>query len=265
VPWAAACEIFHNATLVHDDLQDGDRLRRGEPTVWVRHGAAQAVNAGDLLLLLAFAAIAEVSAPAAVRAGLSAAMARLGSAVVAGQAAELVLLRSSRTQRQSYLETVTAKTSGLFELPVEGAALLCGHAPDAARRLGAAFRPLGILFQIQDDLLDLWGNKGREGPGSDLREGKVSALVVTHLERHPEDDDWLLALLRLPREQTPAAEMQRAIAAFEQGGARSETLAWMRALAAELGADPVLAGEARLLALAEELVAKVREPIAHLS
>jgi hypothetical protein len=62
VGWAAACELVHNATLIHDDLQDGDRVRRGNPTTWVRHGAAQAINAGDLLLMLPFLAIEAVPA-----------------------------------------------------------------------------------------------------------------------------------------------------------------------------------------------------------
>src|SRR5687767_11974938 len=57
IGWAAACELVHNATLIHDDLQDGDVLRRGHPTTWVKHGMAQAVNAGDLMLLLPFLAV----------------------------------------------------------------------------------------------------------------------------------------------------------------------------------------------------------------
>jgi geranylgeranyl diphosphate synthase type I len=57
VAWAAACEMLHNASLVHDDLQDGDTLRRGQPTVWSRYGAAQAVNVGDLMLMLPFLAL----------------------------------------------------------------------------------------------------------------------------------------------------------------------------------------------------------------
>src|SRR5690349_12844089 len=64
IGWAAACEMLHNATLIHDDLQDGDRVRRGKPTAWVRYGQNQAINGGDLMLILPFAAIGEVRAPA---------------------------------------------------------------------------------------------------------------------------------------------------------------------------------------------------------
>ena len=69
VPWAAACELLHNATLVHDDLQDGDRVRRGHPTMWVKHGAAQAINAGDLMLMPSCAVINAPQLPAPVRTG----------------------------------------------------------------------------------------------------------------------------------------------------------------------------------------------------
>ena len=60
VAWAAACELLHNATLIHDDIQDGDRTRRDVPTAWARHGVGQALNAGDLLLMLPFLAINDV-------------------------------------------------------------------------------------------------------------------------------------------------------------------------------------------------------------
>ena len=61
LPWAAACELLHNATLVHDDLQDGDRVRRGQPTMWVKHGPAQAINAGDLMWVAPYLALEKLS------------------------------------------------------------------------------------------------------------------------------------------------------------------------------------------------------------
>src|SRR6185295_17019159 len=67
IAWAAACELLHNATLVHDDVQDGDELRRGQPTVWARHGVAQAINAGDLLFALPYLAVDHLAAPDSLR------------------------------------------------------------------------------------------------------------------------------------------------------------------------------------------------------
>ncbi|MEO1174347.1 MAG: polyprenyl synthetase family protein, partial [Myxococcota bacterium] len=88
IPWAAACELLHNATLIHDDLQDGDELRRGQPTAWVRHGMPSAINAGDLLLVLPTLAIERVPLSADVRWHLSRALAYEATRVIRGQVAE---------------------------------------------------------------------------------------------------------------------------------------------------------------------------------
>ena len=116
VPWAAAVELLHNATLVHDDVQDGDTERRGHPTTWARHGTAQAINVGDLLLMLPFLAIARLPRGVA-RAGLSEDLARAACDVVRGQALELDLLPERRFDADSYRTAVRGKTGALLALP----------------------------------------------------------------------------------------------------------------------------------------------------
>ncbi|MBV9772358.1 MAG: polyprenyl synthetase family protein, partial [Gemmatimonadetes bacterium] len=261
IGWAAACELLHNATLVHDDLQDGDRVRRGRPTVWARHGAAQAVNAGDLLLMLPFLALERVAAPPETRWLLARALAAHAAAVARGQAAELALADEARVGWTEYRRVAEGKTGPLFQLPVEGAALLAGRPPGEAREVAAPFAKLGMLFQLQDDVLDLYGEKGRGVPGSDLREGKVSALVVEHLALHPGDAPWLHGLLRLPREETPDAEVERAIRRFRDGGALERVLTRICTAAAEALRAPALAGEPGVRALAAELVDVALAPI----
>ncbi|MEQ1877505.1 MAG: polyprenyl synthetase family protein, partial [Bdellovibrionia bacterium] len=71
IPWAAACEFLHNATLIHDDIQDGDKVRRGKPTVWVLHGTPQAINAGDLMLMLPVSALNHLKTDSAIKWKLS--------------------------------------------------------------------------------------------------------------------------------------------------------------------------------------------------
>lgn len=261
VGWAAACELLHNATLVHDDLQDGDRVRRGSPTVWVTHGAQQAINVGDLLFLLPLLAIEAVPIEAGRRWELSRAFASRGLSVIRGQGEEIDLARAGRTDRQAYIRTVTGKTSGLFELPVEGAGIVAGRTPAEARTLAAAFRPLGVLFQLQDDVLDLYGDKGREAPGADIREGKISGLVVEHLTTHPDERVELLELLRRPREDTTSAEVADFIERFRNGGALQAVIDSIRETAREVEAASALAGEPELAALARELVGAMLEPI----
>ena len=84
VPWAAAVELLHNATLIHDDIQDGDQVRRGQPTTWVRHGQAQAINAGDLLLMLPLA-LSQLQTSDSVRWQLSWRLADQAASIVRGQ------------------------------------------------------------------------------------------------------------------------------------------------------------------------------------
>lgn len=261
VAWAAACELLHNATLVHDDLQDGDRVRRGRPTVWALHGMAQAVNAGDLLLMLPYLALEALDASPDRRWTLARTLAGHAAAVVRGQAAELALDPWRETGWPAYRAIAEGKTGALFQLPVEGAAIVAGRPADEARRVAAPFRALGLLFQIQDDVLDLFAEKGRGAPGSDLREGKTSALVVEHLALHPGDGPWLRTLLATPRCETPQAEVERAMERFRAGGALDRVLARIDEAAAEAVGAPALAAQPGLRRLAAELAAVALLPI----
>lgn len=263
VGWAAACELLHNASLLHDDLQDGDPMRRDQPAAWARHGTAQAINAGDLGLMLPYLALREVPVGDDVRWQLAERLAVHASRVARGQAEELDLLPMRRLTWSAYFRSVRGKTAALFALPVVGAARFAGLDAEAAEALAAEFEPIGALFQIQDDVLDLYGDKGREEPGSDLYEGKVSALVVEHLRRHPADEPWLLSLLDTPRERTPSDAVADAIERFRTGGALQGV--WGRLGEVEDGVvrSPALARHPRLHAVAVELVAMAVAPIAH--
>ena len=262
--WATACEVLHNATLVHDDLQDGDRLRRGRPTVWAQHGVEQAVNVGDLLFALPAVAVSRSGASPDLQADLLAAIAHYTAMVVRGQAMELALTRAQRTEPAAYLAAVTGKPSALFELPAYGAARIGGRARAHVVELAAACRPLGVLFQLQDDVLDLYGDKGRDEVGSDLREGKISALVVEHVRLHGEEGPRLLYLLATPRDETPQADIEHFIARFREGGALAAVMRRIEQYANSVRTHPALRREQRLGAVIEELIARALEPIAHL-
>ncbi len=262
VPWAAACEMLHNATLVHDDLQDGDTQRRGKPTLWAKYGAAQAINAGDLMWQLPYLLVIDAGHTADITTRLCEALAHFGSVVIRGQSAELGLSASTVTGRAAYLSAIKGKTSALFELPVFGAATLGGCGQPAARAIASPFSALGAMFQLQDDVLDLFGEKGRAQSGSDLFEGKVSALVVEHLSRIPEDRDRLCALLEEARDTTSPTEVDWAIKRFRQTGTLSAVCMWIDELStAAISAESLIAQPALkdvLLALRELIL----EPIA---
>ena len=262
--WAAAVELLHNATLIHDDIQDGDRMRRGQPTTWVRHGSSQAINAGDLMLMLPFMAIGHGDLSAEVRWKLSERLATQATQIVRGQVEDLDMLSSESLSWASYLRVVENKTGGLFALPVEGAALIAGQSSEQAAAFANAFMPLGTLFQMQDDVLDLYGSKGRDLPGADLREGKVSALVVAHLNMHPKDRMWLLSLLRTDRDQTSQQDVDFAIRTFRSQGALQAVLHRIQDLADQVKNSAVLAKEPALHAVAKNITQLALQPIEHL-
>ena len=262
VGWAAACELLHNATLVHDDLQDGDRVRRGHDATWVRYGAAQAINAGDLCLMLPYLAVESVE-PVSLRWPLARLLAGYACEVVRGQAEELELLGSGRLDREAYDAASSGKTAALFALPVHGAALRAGLDAVEARQVADEFRAIGLLFQLQDDVLDLFGDKGRAAPGSDIAEGKVSALVVEHLRRQPEDHAWLSTVLCTPRERTRQIDIDEATRRFREGGALRAVWDRIRGIEREIFESPVLAHHPRVHVLACDLVARALVPIVH--
>ncbi|MBM4375852.1 MAG: polyprenyl synthetase family protein [Deltaproteobacteria bacterium] len=265
VGWAAAVELLHNATLVHDDIQDGDTIRRGKATVWARYGIEQAINAGDFLLMLPYLAVAELDCEPAVKARLMTVLARSAVDCVRGQVYELQLKSLEEVPWQRYLRAVRGKTGALLAMAVEGSALLAGRSVDEAAAFAACFFPLGELFQMQDDVLDLYGDKGRSEQASDLYEGKVSALVVAHLERHPEETTWLRALLSAPRYATSPDDVRDAVERMRSGGALADVLGHIAAVEHETRSSPVLAAEPDLQATALQLCRMAQLPIAHLT
>lgn len=268
VAWAAACELVHNASLIHDDLQDGDLVRRGQPALWAVHGTAQAVNAGDLMLMLPFQCLEHLDGDASLRWDLTTVLARSAADTARGQAEEVLLRERVRVDAAAYLAAAKGKTAALFGLPVQGAARIAGRSAEEARALAAPFEVLGLLYQLQDDVVDLYGDKGREAPGADLREGKVSALVVAHLRHRPEDALWLKGLLRAPRHDVSEPEVAEAARRFRDSGALEDVLQQIDELgdsvdAAVFGAVPrlrevALALRARVLAPLNAVGSRVR-------
>jgi geranylgeranyl pyrophosphate synthase len=155
-----AVEMVHMATLVHDDLVDGARLRRGLPAAWSVYGADAAKAAGDYLYACAFKVLADTGDARAVSTLADAAL-----CLARGEAMQRLQTHDPSTTVEAYLERCSLKTGKLIE-----AACLLGSGDVALGRYGAA---LGLAFQIADDILDCAGETHETGkiPGTDLREG----------------------------------------------------------------------------------------------
>jgi geranylgeranyl pyrophosphate synthase len=235
-------ELLHNATLVHDDLQDGDRMRRGKPTVWSIFSAEQAINAGDALIFEGLACIARSKAAPWLQESILEALRRL----VDGQALDVhTQLCDSAPEAvtltlQTWEEMALAKTGVLF-----GACLRAGAAAaEASQRLcerAARYgEQVGILFQVQDDYLDLVGDKGRERPGADLREGKRSFPVVWALDHG--DAEVIMPLRRLlatPRADRTWSQVDEALEALRLCGALDATATWLIRATRAADEDPI--------------------------
>lgn len=256
-PWAAACELLHQASLVHDDIQDGDEVRRGHSAAWARHGIPAAINTGDLMLMLPWLAVSEIPADEATRWRLAKVAAMRAEETVRGQGWDLDQLQSERVEVLDWENAARGKSGALLALPIQGAVLMAGIAEASAAEIAEPFSRMGALYQACDDLVDLYGDKGREAPGNDLREGKVSLLVVEHLARHPADRDDLIALLRKPREATTADEVAFWTDRFEEMGTRAACVARIRALERQILEHPVLCAVPDLRDVAVDLVNRV--------
>jgi len=181
VTLAAAIEMLHTATLVHDDLIDGSVLRRGAPTLNSRWSAGATVLTGDYIFArAAFLASQTGSLP------VMEAFARTLMTIVSGEISQ-ISHGPSIPDRAEYLRRIYAKTASLFELAAEGGAMLSTAEAERVRSLKAFGYNLGIAFQMVDDVLDFVGDARDVGKpvGSDLRHGLVTLPAIYYAENHP--------------------------------------------------------------------------------
>jgi geranylgeranyl pyrophosphate synthase len=172
---AAAVELVHMATLVHDDVLDAAPLRRGQPTVVAASGRQRAVSTGDLLFSRAFALLASAGERRAIELLASASV-----ALARGELAQRQDAYDTALSEQRYLERCRLKTAALFEC-----AVLLGRDEDALASFGA---DVGLAFQLLDDVLDVAGPPERTGKarGTDLLDGTVTLPLILAAEADPE-------------------------------------------------------------------------------
>ncbi|MCS7251715.1 MAG: polyprenyl synthetase family protein [Anaerolineae bacterium] len=184
VSLAAAVEMLHTATLIHDDLIDGSLIRRGVPTLNAVWTPAATVLTGDYLFAYAASLAARTE-----NVRVMAIFARTLMTICEGELHQQLGDRVAMLSREDYLRRIYAKTAAMFELATEAAAVLA-RAPEpeveALRRYGV---DLGTAFQIMDDVLDFAGDAQAMGKpiGNDLRQGLATLPVLFYLEEHPED------------------------------------------------------------------------------
>ena len=222
LPMAAAIELLHNFSLIHDDIQDSSPLRRGRAAVWKKWGQAQAINAGDAMFALAHLAphaLAARGVPSDVALAALADFDRTCLRLTQGQYLDMAFEQRERVTVAEYLEMIEHKTAALIAAATHVGARLAEASDGCMAHFYEYGRNLGLAFQIQDDLLGIWGDPAVTGKSaaSDLEKRKKSLPVVYGLEHSA---DFARAY---HQPHSPGASVAALAATLEALGARQYT------------------------------------------
>ena len=235
--YAAATELFHNATLMHDDVADASTERRGQPTVSALLGPAAAVLVGDYWLARAVELVLSTPGHGEIPRLFS----RTLTDLAVGEMLQMEKAATGDTTEEDYLRIIHCKTASLFCTAAETAALSVGASPaqlDAARTYAAA---LGTAFQIKDDILDYAGTDALGKPvGVDLREQKITLPLLGALAGSPREAEIRAMVREIPAHPEYCASIRQFVAERDGIGyaaARLET--WVERAVRALDAFPV--------------------------
>lgn len=234
LPFSAAIEIFHNFTLVHDDIEDEDEFRRNQPCVYKKFGLAHGINIGDFMLVKVYRALMHKHSAGIspkIRMKLFELMTETLEHTHIGQALDINARENKNFAIPEYFRLVTEKTGYCLAAPMAAAAIVTRSSTSIIRGLTDYAKAIGPLFQIRDDMIDLTEGKGRKVIGSDIREGKRSFLVAYVTEKCTEKERGkLYRILDAPRHKTTDNEVEwvcglfRKYQSFESGQRENERL-----------------------------------------
>jgi geranylgeranyl diphosphate synthase type I len=190
LPAAAAIELIHNFSLIHDDIEDNSETRRGRPTLWKRHKMPLALNAGDSMFTLAYIALERLSPeiPQTVSISVYQILSKTCLALTKGQHLDISFEEQAEVSTEDYLEMIQGKTASLLAGTAQIGAVLAGAETSVIEEFRQFGLNLGLAFQIQDDLLGIWGDSEKTGKSaaSDLISRKKSLPILYGLENKGE-------------------------------------------------------------------------------
>ncbi|MDE6810727.1 MAG: polyprenyl synthetase family protein [Muribaculaceae bacterium] len=209
MPAALALELFHNFTLLHDDVMDKSDMRRNRETVVKRFGEDAAILSGDAMLGLAEELLLEV--PADKYQSVAKVFVRMAKDVYAGQALDMEYEKRSDVGVEEYVEMIRLKTGALLGACAEIGGILAGVDEKKAGLLRSYGENLGISFQIEDDWLDTFGDPSTFGKpiGGDINNNKKTFLLVSGLNNGGEQSKALRAAMELPSGETKVKTVTR--------------------------------------------------------
>ena len=214
---AMAVEIFHNFTLLHDDIMDNAAVRRGRPSVHAKWGANVAILSGDAMLILAYSYLQRTNSER-----LSAIFERfnkMAAEVCEGQQFDMDFETQQKVSVVDYMRMIELKTAALLAGSAIIGALLAGASDHDCQHLYNFAREVGLAFQLQDDLLDSYGDE-RLGKkiGGDILEGKKTILMIEAFSRASEEQREVLRTTHLRKDLSDAEKISKIKALYDELG-----------------------------------------------
>lgn len=245
---AALIEMFHNFTLIHDDIEDDSKFRRGKPTLHIEHGVPIAINSGDALYTLVLKEMSEIDLPSDKVAELIRRSSNSFLSVVEGQGAEIFWEKANKFDitEEEYYDMIAKKTGALISLSCEMGAFIADATKEEQEMAAKFGRNIGIAFQITDDVLNLVGTfeHYKKEIGGDITEGKRTLMVIKTLEIASEEDRRRLKEI-LSSHTTNQREINEAIEIIKKYGSieyaknkANELVVEAKAIVAKLNPSP---------------------------
>lgn len=212
---ALAVEVFHNFTLLHDDIMDNADMRRGKPSVFAKWGENVAILSGDAMLITAYKQLAELSAEKLPR--VMRIFNDMALEVCEGQQYDMDFEQKERVSTVDYLQMIERKTSALLSGSAMIGATIAGAADEDIKKIYRFATELGLAFQLQDDMLDSYGDESLgKKIGGDILEGKQTYLMVQAMSRATEEQREVLRTTHLNAQLTPAEKIARVKALYDE-------------------------------------------------
>jgi geranylgeranyl diphosphate synthase, type I len=221
---AAAIELLHNYSLVHDDIEDNDAMRHGRRTLWNVYGIPQALNTGDAMCALSFLTLAHAKAHLGPAQTLEV-MERLQRAhrvMCDGQAMDIGFESAEHVEFEDYRTMIACKTAALFKAACSLGALCAGADADRVQGYAALGYAYGMAFQVRDDVLGVWASADHTGKvvANDIVRRKWSFPIVWALAQRPSSARTAIAEAYHAQRSLNPEEVDRVVTALDDLGAR---------------------------------------------